>query len=331
MKQPAARRTEDTVASDKLVLWRKATRRALKRQRRLQGRLRRELDTANKAPQLRAGGEALKTQLHLIRPGSDSITVSAAWLPDGEIVVELRRDLSPRANLARIFTRAKGFDRAREDIAVRLRHVETSLAGLELIVVRIDGLFEEIEATETVDSTVVAELIAALKEHGARLPTQLADAASRAKTNKRSARKKSLPTGVRAFTTSKGGAVIAGRDAMSNDSLVTRVARGRDFWLHIRDQPGAHVVLRANRMDSTPDSGELLEAAVLCAHLSGIAKGTWTDVAWTRAKHVRKPKRAPPGLVLVAGEKTLRVRVDAAVIDGFYRRREAAQQAQVGG
>ena len=309
-----------------LVQWRRAARRAIKRQRRLQGRLQRELAVAVSASTLRAGGEALKTQLHLIKSGSDRVTVPAPWLATGEVVVELRRDLSPRANLARIFTRARGFEQARADIAERLEVVDKSLVGLRGALERADAL---VEVNEPVRRDETAELVAELKRHGARLATQATDAAQRAKSTKRKAKGRALPPGVRAFTTSSGAEVVAGRDAVSNDALVTRVARGRDIWFHVRDKTGAHVVLRSRRMDSAPNNSDLLETAALCAHLSGVEKGTWVDVAWTRAKHVRKPKRAAPGLVLISAEKNLRVRVEPAVIDAFYKRRDAARQAQV--
>ncbi len=315
------------VVNESLVPWRKAASTALKRCRRLHNRLVKELAVAQQAGQLRAGAEALKSQLHLVERGSDRVVVAAPWLPAQQVVVALRRDMSPKANLARIFRRAKGFEKALPMISERLAATEARMCELAEAIERIDGWRQ---AQEPIGSDDHGRLVAQLRKLGARL------AGSNSASLRESAQGKSknsrgvLPKGLRRFWTSRGTDIIAGKDARANDALVVRVARGRDVWLHVRDQPGAHVLLRMVRMETAPHSDELLQAAVLCAHLSGVAKGAWCDVSWARAKHVRKPKRAAPGLVLVSAEKTLRVRVDGEVVDALYRRRDLAMSGGEG-
>jgi predicted ribosome quality control (RQC) complex YloA/Tae2 family protein len=105
-----------------------------------------------------------------------------------------------------------------------------------------------------------------------------------------------------------GGVEIrSGRSARDNGALL-RASCGRDLWLHVRGRSGAHVVV--------PDAGEapsldlLLAAAQVALAASSVAPGESHEVAWTRVKHVRQPKGAAPGRVLVSQEKVLWVRRD---------------------
>lgn len=302
---------EANAQTELLRVWRRASRVAQKRTKRLIGRLTRDLDKAETSDQLRAGGEALKTQLHLVAPGQNHVVLEAPWLPDGRVEVALRRELSPKANLARIFRRARGFEAARARIEHRLL---TAMEADEALTAVLAAFDLALERGDDVDPREVGGLVAQARRAGAKM-AQVASPKSLAKSSNAGPK---LPPGVRGFQTQRGGRLFAGKDARSNDQLVRRVARGRDIWLHVRDQPGSHVVLQMKRMEAAPDSRDLLDAAILCAHLSGVRKGDTVDVAWTRAKYVRKPKGGAAGLVLVTADKTIRVKVEAAVVDALY-------------
>ncbi|MCA1827910.1 MAG: NFACT RNA binding domain-containing protein [Myxococcales bacterium] len=112
----------------------------------------------------------------------------------------------------------------------------------------------------------------------------------------------------RTFLSHAGARILVGRSAKDNDALTLRVARGNDVWLHVRDRQGAHVVIPG--AGDAPDSIVLGDAALLAAHFSSFRGTPGVEVAWTRCKHVRKPRGAPPGSVVVTQEKTLRVRLD---------------------
>jgi predicted ribosome quality control (RQC) complex YloA/Tae2 family protein len=124
----------------------------------------------------------------------------------------------------------------------------------------------------------------------------------------RSKRDEPLPP-YRTFRSADGVAVLVGRSAADNDALTRRVARGNDVWMHARGVAGAHVVLRLDR-GGAPDGETLLDAAHLAAHFSDARREPQAEVAWTRAKHVRKPKGAAPGAVTYSQERVLWVRVD---------------------
>jgi predicted ribosome quality control (RQC) complex YloA/Tae2 family protein len=109
----------------------------------------------------------------------------------------------------------------------------------------------------------------------------------------------------RTYRSLSGVPILVGRGAAENDQL-TRHARGNDLWLHARGVPGAHVVVRlAGR---PPDQETLLDAAHLAVHHSDARGAPVAEVAWTRARWVRKPKGAAPGAVTISQEKVVALR-----------------------
>ena len=110
--------------------------------------------------------------------------------------------------------------------------------------------------------------------------------------------------GPRHYLTGRGLSVLVGRNARENHHLTFRVARAEDLWLHARDAPGAHVVLRDNEGRAGAD--DLREAAEVAAFFSEARGESLVDVHVTRRKHV-KPAPGGPGRVFVAHSDTLRV------------------------
>jgi predicted ribosome quality control (RQC) complex YloA/Tae2 family protein len=115
----------------------------------------------------------------------------------------------------------------------------------------------------------------------------------------------------RRYRTTGGLEVRVGRNSRSNDELTLHHSSPEDIWLHARDAAGAHVVLRWNRREDNPPAADLAEAAVLAALHSRAATSRAVAVDWTRRKHVRKPRKARPGLVLIDRAKTIFVEPDA--------------------
>jgi predicted ribosome quality control (RQC) complex YloA/Tae2 family protein len=102
-----------------------------------------------------------------------------------------------------------------------------------------------------------------------------------------------------------GYAVFVGRSAMENDALLRRAAPD-DIWLHARGAAGAHVIVRRGAGGEIPRE-VLEEAARLAARRSRSDVRGKVEVTFAPAKHVRKPKGAPPGLVIVSHGSTLTV------------------------
>lgn len=275
--------------------------------------------------QLRLAGEVLKVSLDQVPRGADHVTLAVPWLDDETVDVPLQRDLSPQQNLDKLFRRAKGLSlglkivRQREALAQqRLAEVATQLAALDVLLAQAQAFdAQQPQAPRPRDVLrQVAAWLLTVRQLGVKLQTVAVkpDADVR-----KAARGKELPEGVRLFRSPQNAVVLVGKTAQGNDALVTRLLRGRDVWLHLRDRPGAHVMLRIEGA-ATAKEPEVTACAMLAGHLSGVAKGEACDITICAGKDVRKVKGAPAGSVYVSHERVQRVVVDGAVIDGFYAR-----------
>ncbi len=108
-----------------------------------------------------------------------------------------------------------------------------------------------------------------------------------------------------------GGPVLVGRGARHNDELTFQVARPYHLWLHARGVPGAHVIAPIPRNKPCPPD-RLVDAAHLAAHFSDARGEPVVEVSYALRKHVRKPRGAAPGAVVVEKEKVLVLRVEEA-------------------
>lgn len=113
-------------------------------------------------------------------------------------------------------------------------------------------------------------------------------------------------SGVRRFSSSEGFEILVGKKAKDNDFLTFRIAKSLDLWLHAADYPGSHVVVRNPSRKEIPHK-TLLEAAELAAFYSDAGSQPKAAVHYTQKKFVNKPRGAAPGLVSLAGFKTILV------------------------
>jgi predicted ribosome quality control (RQC) complex YloA/Tae2 family protein len=266
----------------------------LRKQTRLVAALERDRDRA-------IGSEARRRHADLILAHLGEIPRGAAQvrLPDDHgdgspIDIALDPARSARENAERLYKEHKRLQRARATVSRRLAEAVQRVAELEAERARLEGLSDD------------AILAQARPE-----PTP----ARRA----REAREgRALP--YRRYTSASGQPIYVGRGAAKNDELTFRVARGNDLWLHTRDVPGAHVVVPLSAGRSA-DADTLVDAATLAAYHSNAREEGQVDVGYALRKHLRKPKGAAPGTVLVAQQKTIRVRMEPARIERLLKTR----------
>jgi predicted ribosome quality control (RQC) complex YloA/Tae2 family protein len=262
--------------------------RKLSRARSLVHGLEQRVAAADDAERVRLDGEALKSSMHLVRRGANSVRVPDPFGEPGaerEVAVDPRK--SPQSNVEQLFERYKKLVRARETVAAELELARERVRDLAELRARIDAS-DDLAALET-------ESV----ERGLLEPAQQPDE------RKRKAPEPRRP--YKTFVGSKGSEIRVGRSAEDNDELSLRHCRGNDVWLHTADAPGSHVVLVLAR-NAEPDPDEVLDAAHLAVHFSPLRGAHKAMVHVARGKDVHKPRGAKPGLVHLSGGKTLGVR-----------------------
>ena len=252
-----------------------------------------ELEGAPDPGPVRAVGDLILAHMHRVRRGASEVTLPG--FAGEEVTVELDPALAPQENAARYYDRAGRAERARKRLPGLIREAETHAAVL-------DDLLRRIRAGEATSEEIRAvlpeEQIRARTDAGAQGP--------------------SLP--YRTYRTSGGLEVRVGRGSRHNDDLTFRHSHTNDIWLHARHTAGAHVILRWHG-EGSPPSRDLQEAAGLAALHSKARTSGSVPVDWTRRKYVRKPRKAPPGRVLVDRAKTVFVEPDPSLPDRLERSR----------
>ncbi|QHL86793.1 DUF814 domain-containing protein [Nibribacter ruber] len=106
-----------------------------------------------------------------------------------------------------------------------------------------------------------------------------------------------------------GFKIWVGKNAKANDALTLKHTHKDDLWLHAKDVPGSHVVIKQVPGKAIP-MRVIETAAQLAAFYSKRKSDTLCPVLYTPKKYVRKPKSATAGSVMVEREKVVLVKPD---------------------
>lgn len=265
---------------------------ALKKNEKKMKKLEREWRDTEKADRYRLYGELLTAYMHQVKPGDKKIEVVNYYDAQGEVVtIPLDPNRSPAENAQRYF---KKYQKAK---ASRLHIQEQSRKTAE----ENRYLATVLQQLEDADLEDVADIREELEREGYVRKQKTA----KARRETRQAKPQLTVT-----TSSEGVPIYIGRNNRQNDYLTSRLANSHDTWLHTKDIPGSHVVIRGR------DFGErtLREAAQIAAYFSKGRTSAQVPVDYTLIKHVRKPKGAKPGYVIYDNHKTLYVTPDESFI-----------------
>lgn len=99
-----------------------------------------------------------------------------------------------------------------------------------------------------------------------------------------------MKQGYKSFVSSEGMEILVGNQAESNDYLTFNLSLPQDFWLHVADNSGAHVIVRnQEKLDRLPKK-TLQEVASIAAYYSKSRNGGQVAVHYTQRKNLRKKK-----------------------------------------
>lgn len=275
-------------------------RKRAKKLERLEKNLERDREKLKKMAAGAALGELLKTMLHQVRRGAPEVE-AVDWSTGEPVRIPLDPALSPKANMQRLFAKAKKGARGLPLVERRLEAVRSKRRAL-------DAERARIERTTGESLIRLAERADAGEE-----------AASAEPSRKKPEKKKPIDRWSRRFVAADGTEIRVGRGAKENDRLTLQGSRGHDIWLHARGTAGAHVLLRVEKGKS-PTQDALMDAAHLAAFYSSAKNDSKVEVIQTEARNVKKTKGDPPGRVSVAKGKTILLDVDPQRLDRLLGR-----------
>jgi len=120
-------------------------------------------------------------------------------------------------------------------------------------------------------------------------------------------KKKEKSHNIQEFISSDGLKIFVGKNNKENDYLTFKIARKEDMWLHAKDIPGSHVIIKKGNFDEIPEQ-TILEAAQIAAFYSKLKNENNVQVDFTKKKYVNNPKGSKPGFVTYTHEKAVLVK-----------------------
>ena len=235
--------------------------------------VREDLGKAERYADDRTIGDLLMAYLSSVPRGESSVALTDFEGQAREIPLDPQ--LEPVENAQRYYHRYKKRKRGVDKLQTRRRQLRWELSYLRGLQVHLDE----------------AETMADLDD----LQEELVEAGVMQRP-KRSSKRQSAPSKPRRVAMD-GHQVYVGRNGRQNDQLI-RDAHPDDIWMHAKDRPGSHVVIKSDRKGDVPDE-VLQRAAELAAYHSKGRDAGKVEVTYTLIKHLKKPKGARPGLVVV--------------------------------
>ena len=117
--------------------------------------------------------------------------------------------------------------------------------------------------------------------------------------------KNTLTTKPNEFLSSDGFTILVGKNNKQNDFLTLRVANNDDLWMHTKNIPGSHVIIKSDGKE-IPES-TIFEGAMLAAFFSKSKMSAQVPVDYTLKKNVKKPNGSKPGMVIYETNSTIYV------------------------
>ncbi len=258
----------------------------LQRVRRKLGNRQEDLIKSRDREKYRKKGELITANLYKIEKGAESVLVEDYYEnPPKEIKISLDKRLSPAANAQKYY---KEYN--------KLSNAEKALTSL----------IKEAEAEEEYLESVLDAISRCEGEADARLIKEELKATGYIKENKKDKRKP-FEGEFKKAKTSDGFLVLIGRNNLQNDKLTMKTAENYDIWLHTKNIPGSHVIIRAEGKEISETA--IYEAAVLAAKNSKASAAGKVAVDYTFKRYVKKPAGARPGKVIYTDYKTIYVNI----------------------
>lgn len=273
----------EAVSREKDYLLRVVTDFLEKCRRKLSGRLQ-DLQNAGDKSCYRLYGELITANLYRLKENISTIMLEDYTQPDSPVVeIKLDPNLTPLQNAQKFFEEYSRAKRAVENLRKLIRETKEEIDYLE-------GLSYSIESCTSIEE--LREIRQEIEKEGFIKPSKAF-----------AKEKRPSSSGPNVYLSQDGFYIYVGRNNNQNDYLTQRFAKKDDLWLHTKDIPGSHVLVRSEGKE-VPE-GTLYQAALLAAFHSKARQSSSVPVDYTLVKHVSKPPGAKPGYVIYKNQRTI--------------------------
>jgi predicted ribosome quality control (RQC) complex YloA/Tae2 family protein len=218
--------------------------------------------------------DIIMANLHAITKGSKS-AILFNFYTNEEVEIKLNKDLAPQKN-------AENYYRKSKNRTIEINKLTENLLNKEEQIIALELLSEELGQADSIKP--LRQILKSSPFFADKEKTEVI-----------------LP--YKLFT-HQGYQIWVGKNAKANDELTLKYAFKEDLWLHAKDVPGSHVLIKHQSGKNTPVN-VIERAAAYAAYYSKRKTDTLVPVIYTPVKYVRKKKGAAAGQVFVSQEKVL--------------------------
>ncbi|WMI80435.1 Rqc2 family fibronectin-binding protein [Anaerotignum sp. MB30-C6] len=238
----------------------------------------------------RKKGELLTANIYAIPQGVTTYrTIDFYDENMGEIEIALDPTKTPAENAQKYFSRYNKAKRTLTALEIQEKQNDEELLYLESVLNALESASDDADLSE--------------------IRTELAESGFiRRQAPKKGASKPKKAKPLH-FVSADGFDIFVGKSNLQNDELTLRFADSTDIWMHTKDIPGSHVIIKTNGTGTASD-GALEEAAHLAAYFSKAKNSSMVPVDYTLRKNVKKPNGAKPGMVIYLTNRTIYVTPD---------------------
>lgn len=240
---------------------------------------------------IRQKGELLHTFSYQINRGQKEAILPNYYQEDQEIKIALNPALSPHQNAQKYFQK---YQKMKNSVSI----LREQIAQTKLEIDYLESVLSQLELASPLDLDVLQEELLAQ---------------GFIKRSSKQRKKKIHKSQPERYFSTDGDLILVGKNNLQNDQLTLRTAKKTDVWLHAKNIPGSHVIIK----NSEPSEQTLVEAAQLAAYFSKYRLSASVPVDYVQVKHVHKPNGAKPGYVIYEKQKTLSVTPDVAIVEAL--------------
>lgn len=246
-----------------------------------------ELAESENADIFKVKGELITSYIYMVEKGMESVEVSNFYDPEYKnITISLNKNLTPSENAQKYFKKYNKMKTAKKELAHQIEISLEEINYLENIILSIENCEN---LAELLDIREELSKVGYIKLKG-----------------KNSTKKESkLTTKPHEFISSDGFKILVGKNNKQNDHLTLKIADNNDIWMHTKNIPGSHVIIKTEGKEVSDES--ILEGAMLAAYFSKSKMSSKVPVDYTKKKNIKKPNGAKPGMVIYETNSTVYV------------------------
>lgn len=282
---------EYTASSNKIKTLKKnlnkALKRRLKKDRGTVKKLLEEINNKESYNRYKETADILAANMYQLKTGMKVVEVFDFYKNEN-IFLNLDEKLSPKENLDSYYKKYNKGKRAVDFALKRKVELEENIS-----------YFESLETY--LDNAKTLDVLESLQEEFAQ------EGIVKKISTKRKKKNKEISVGIEDMP--NGIVIFYGRNNKENEYITFKIAEKNDIWLHIKDLPGSHVIIKGADIDMVEDE-VLFRAGELARAYSKVEEDNAVQVDYCLRKFVKKPKGSKSGYVIYSNEKALLIDPD---------------------